>query len=224
MFDLNPNKDYNFISNEIKNEIITRINEAKNIINNDLLPIINKLNERLEGNIFMSSHSNYNNDFFDKQVNVVIAARRKSINNVLEIGFNAGFSALLMLLTNKNIKMTCVDIWEHSYSKPCFNKLKEIFGDRIELIPGSSVDILPTLIGNTYDLIHIDGCHLVDIAEIDIQNSLKLSKSGTILIMDDTDHKSLKDLWYKYVKNYNLFGFYPGNFVNTNYHDLKSFP
>jgi len=42
--------------------------------------------------------------------------------------------------------------------------------------------------------------------------------------MDDTDHKSLKDLWYKYVKNYNLFGFYPGNFVNTNYHDLKSFP
>jgi len=110
MFDLNPNKDYNFISNEIKNEIITRINEAKNIINNDLLPIINKLNERLEGNIFMSSHSNYNNDFFDKQVNVVIAARRKSINNVLEIGFNAGFSALLMLLTNKNIKMTCVDI------------------------------------------------------------------------------------------------------------------
>jgi len=219
-----PQTDYSFIDDETKNNIHIIINKAKNIITNELLPIIKKLNEPLEGNIFMLHNTTeYTDKYIDKQINFILASKRKNINSVLEIGFNAGFSTLLILLSNENIKITCVDICEHSYTKHCFNKLRNIFGNRIELISGSSVDILPTLIGNTYDLIHIDGCHLVNIAELDIQNSFKLSKSGTILIMDDTDYKPLYNLWMKYVINFKLLTFYPGNFVKTIYHDLKVF-
>jgi hypothetical protein len=215
---------YSFIDNDKKNDIINIINTAKIIIKNRLLPIINSLDEKLEGNIFMHHNTTDFTDYYiDKQINFILATKRNNINNILEIGFNAGFSTLLMLLSNKDIKITCVDICEHKYTKLCFEKLKELFGDRLELIPGSSVDILPGLFGKTYDLIHIDGCHLIDIAKLDIENSLKLSKNGTILIMDDTDHKPLYDLWTNYVNRYQLLSFYPGNFVNTRLHCLNMY-
>jgi hypothetical protein len=129
-----------------------------------------------------------------------------------------------MLLTNNTVNITCVDICEHSYTKLCFQKLQQIFGNRIQLLPGSSVEVVPTLIGNTYDLIHIDGCHLVNIAEKDIQNSLKLCKSGTLLIMDDTQDSELYNLWYYYVTKYNLQDVAKGNFVDTKYHNIKIYP
>ena len=219
------NYKYSFLSENMKQEIQEIINNAKKIISNDLLPIIKTVNEKLEGNIFMFHHTTeYTNEFFDKQVNFILAAKKENINNILEIGFNAGFSTLLMLLTNKNIKITCVDICEHLYTKLCFQKLREIFGDRVELLPGSSIEIVPTLIGNTYDLIHIDGCHLVNIAELDIINCLKLCKSGSLLIMDDTQDSELYNLWYKYVKNYNLQDIIKRNFVETKYHNIKIYP
>jgi len=219
------NHKYSFLSESVKQEIQEIINDAKKIISNDLLPIIKRVNEPLEGNIFMFHHkTEYTNEFFDKQVNFILAAKQENMDNILEIGFNAGFSTLLMLLANKNIKITCVDICEHLYTKLCFQKLQSIFGDRLQLISGSSVKIVPTLVGNTYDLIHIDGCHLVNIAELDIINSLKLCKSGTLLIMDDTQDVELYNLWYKYVKKYDLQDIMEGNFVNTKYHNIKKYP
>ena len=49
--------------------------------------------------------------FIEKRRNVVISCQDKI--NALEIGFNADFSALLILLSNPNIKLTCVDINFH---------------------------------------------------------------------------------------------------------------
>jgi predicted O-methyltransferase YrrM len=146
-----------------------------------------------------------------------------SSSNVLEIGFNAGFSTLLMLNANDTINITCVDICEHKYTQPCYNKIKEMYGERVNLIIGSSVIVLPKLIKNTYDLIHIDGCHSVEIAEMDINNSMKLCKSKTILIMDDTDLNHLNNLWKKNVIKHRLLGF-TNSFVKTNYHDIKMCP
>jgi predicted O-methyltransferase YrrM len=216
---------YSFLSEKTKQEIQEIITNAKKIISNDLLPIIRNLNEPLEGNIFMFHNTiEYTNEFFDKQVNIILSTKNENINNILEIGFNAGFSTLLMLLTNKNLKITCVDICEHIYTKLCFQKLQDIFGNRLELLPGSSIEIVPTLIGKKYDLIHIDGCHLVNIAELDIIHSLKLCKSGTLIIMDDVVMPELHNLWYKYVTNYNLQEIKKGNFINTKYHDIKIYP
>ena len=86
---------------------------------------------------------------------------------------------------------------------PCFNIIKELFPDRIEIILGNSVDVLPKL-KKKYDLIHIDGGHLTEIVEIDIKNSLSLINNNGIIIMDDIDFNDLGILWNKYVNNYNL--------------------
>jgi predicted O-methyltransferase YrrM len=216
---------YDFINLEKKENIEKNITETKKFINEYLLPIIKSTGEKLEGNIFMLDENMiYTNIFFDKQVNFVLASSKENINNVLEIGFNAGFSALLMLISNPNLKITCVDICSHKYALLCFNKMKEKFGDRINILCGSSVDVLPKLIGNQYDMIHIDGCHLVDIAELDIKNSLQLCKSGTILIMDDTNDIKLLNIWLRYSNSHKLLNFYKGNFVDSEFHNIKVYP
>jgi predicted O-methyltransferase YrrM len=87
---------------------------------------------------------------------------------------------------------------------PCYNKLKETFGDRINIIIGDSTKTLLNINNEYYDLIHIDGGHSSDVANSDIINSYRLSKHGTILIMDDYDFDNLHQLWNSYILKYNL--------------------
>jgi predicted O-methyltransferase YrrM len=169
------------------------------------MPIINSTNEEVEGNIFMlhGTKDKLTDVFINKAKNISNLLLNKQINNVMEIGFNAGFSTLLMLLTNPNVKINCFDIAEHKYTIPCYNKLKELFKDRINLTIGDSTK---TVINNSdiYDLIHIDGGHDNNVAISDIENSYRLSRSGTILIMDDYDFTNLKNLWNNYITKYKL--------------------
>jgi len=208
---LNGLKDFT-INNNIKN--------TKQYINNNLLPIINECGELLEGNIFMFHHTtNYTDTFLNKTKNISNLVLNKNIKNVIEIGFNSGFSTLLMLLSNNNVRVTCVDLGEHKYTVPCYTKLKETFGDRINIIIGDSTNTLPG-VNDTYDLIHIDGGHTTEVANSDIINSYKLSKKGTILIMDDYDFPNLKALWDISVIKYNLKPLNI-NVYNSPHHDVK---
>ena len=113
----------------------------------------------------------------------------KSINNILEIGFNTGFSCILFKLLFPQSKFLAIDINHHKYVVPCYNKIKTDFKN-INIILETSLEALPKL-NEKYDLIHIDGCHNYNVAKQDILNSLKLSKPGTIIIFDDTDQKEL---------------------------------
>ena len=67
--------------------------------------------------------------------------------NVMEIGFNSGFSTLLMLISNTNMHITCFDLGEHSYTLPCYEKIKETFGDRISIVIGDSTKTLQDFSG-----------------------------------------------------------------------------
>ena len=155
---------------EIKSQIIDKkIDITKKYITKNLLSIIINSEEKHEGNIFMTHHTTKFSDvFLDKAKNLSNLVLNKTIKNVLEIGFNSGFSTLLMLLTNPNINITCCDLGEHSYALPCYRKIKEDFGDRINIIIGDSVKTLPT-ISNKFDIIHIDGGHQTMVAENDIK-------------------------------------------------------
>lgn len=193
-----------FLNNIKDFTINNNINKTKIYIDNYLLPIINNCGELLEGNIFMLHHTvNYTDIYLNKVKNISNLLLNKNIKNVMEIGFNSGFSALLMLLSNPNIHISCFDIGEHKYTIPCYEKMKETFGDRINIVIGDSTKTL-NHINDIYDLIHIDGGHSVEIANSDIVNSLRLSKEKTILIMDDYDFGHLYNLWNFYIIKYNL--------------------
>ena len=51
-------------------------------------------------------------------------------------------------------------------------------------------------------------------------NSYNLSKSGTILIMDDYNFVNLHNIWDKYIEIYNLKDL-DINIYNNPYHDIK---
>jgi predicted O-methyltransferase YrrM len=223
----NPNNNSHKFSNmtiflnDLKDCTINyNIIQTKNYINNNLLPIINDTNENLEGNIFMTHNTKeYTNTYINKAKNISNLVLNKNIKNVMEIGFNAGFSTLLMLISNPNINITCFDLGEYSYTLPCYQKLKESFGDRINIIIGDSTQTLQT-ISNTFDLIHIDGGHTINIAASDIIQSYRLSNKRTILIMDDYDFYNLHGLWDFYVEQFNLKNLNI-NLYESIHHDIK---
>ena len=207
--------------NSIKDFTINNnINKAKQYIDKNLLPIINDCGELLEGNIFMLHHTTeYTDVYLNKAKNISNLVLNKNIKNVMEIGFNAGFSTLLMLLTNSNMHINCFDLGEHKYTIPCYEKLKETFGERINITLGDSTKTLLN-VTDMYDLIHIDGGHSSEVANSDIINSYRLSKKGTILIMDDYNFPNLHNMWDSYIIKYNLKKL-DINVYNSPHHDIK---
>tara|TARA_B110000208_G_scaffold69701_1_gene89922 strand:+ start:20 stop:1387 length:1368 start_codon:yes stop_codon:yes gene_type:complete len=211
----------NFSKEIYENKIQKIITKTKEFITNNLIPIINNLNVLVECNIFMRHHTNIISDVFENKVKNLcrVLLNKNKAQNVMEIGFNSGFSALLMLMTNENITLKCYDLGEHAYTRPCFEKIEEAFPGRISILYGNSIE---TVVNETekFDIIHIDGGHSVDVARSDIKNSYKLVNDNAILIFDDYDFPNLKKLWDEYVIEYNLrqldFNIYP-----SPHHDIK---
>lgn len=210
----------NFLNSSKEFTINNNINKAKQYINDYLLPIVTECGELLEGNIFMLHNTtNYTDMFLNKTKNISNLVLNRNIKNVMEIGFNSGFSTLLMLLTNPNMRITCFDLGEHKYTMPCYEKLKETFGERINIIIGDSTKTLQKHT-DVFDLIHIDGGHSSEVANSDITNSYRLSKHGTILIMDDYDFPNLHTLWDTYINTYMLKPLNIGVYASP-HHDIK---
>lgn len=163
---------------------------------NELKKICIKIGEPVEGNC-ITLDGNINIDIprlITKQMNHFILGSIS--DNIMEIGFNAGHSCLLYLLSNPSSKVTIFDICSHKYTMPCFNYLQQKFPNRLQIFPGDSTVTIPKYIklnpNDKFDLIHIDGCHKIEVATQDFYNSLKIASN--IIIWDDTQVKKLNDL------------------------------
>jgi hypothetical protein len=117
---------------------------------------------------------------------------------VLEIGFNAGHSAAAIVRGLRSVwgndqpkwTYTTIDINSHPYTDPCFQVLRKglgPLGSQVSNIWSPSTEALDKLIAEkaSFDMIHVDGCHLKDIARSDLEQSLMLLPDGGWLRMDD---------------------------------------
>ena len=170
--------------------------------------IIKKSSEYLEGNIFYFNDtkdlSELHLEFKDKRKNTAKIANLVDV--IVEIGFNAGHSALLILSSNNDIMYKGIDINCHAYTVPCFKHLKNYFHNRIDLSLGNSLDVLPKIF-NIYPEIKnkkigwiVDGCHDIDVANKDLETVLELCSVDDIILFDDTERGGkLRDLIDVYV-------------------------
>lgn len=162
---------------------------------NHLEQIVQDTQEKMEGNCFYLHHTfDRSEKLLPKQRNLQKIAKQSK--NILEIGFNAGHSALVFLLSNPNSKIVCFDLGEHSYSKKCFEYLSQQFPNRLEIIWGDSQTTLLKYVcenigKKTFDLFHIDGGHFPEIVESDVKLSKFLANENSLLIYDDCWIKSL---------------------------------
>lgn len=156
----------------------------------------------VEGNCFCQ-HQNIKKrlpELIPKQVNVFSLGMHAK--NIIEVGFNAGHSALLFMLANPESKMVCFDICEHPYTIKCFEYLQGLFGKhRLELIVGDSTLTIPKYIqdhpGIHFDVYHLDGSHDPKIARQDFEN---VRDVADIIIFDDTSLPRLNVLVNEYIK------------------------
>lgn len=166
--------------------------------------IVKNTGGQFEGNCFYW-HLTFNmlKDVANKHLNIMDVA--KESNKIVEIGFNAGHSALLMLIANPNCHIHAFDICSHKYVRPCVDYLNEQFGDRITLHPGDSHKTLQEfhkqIPDYRFDAIHIDGFHTYTHANIDFFVSKQMSQPGAICILDDTGIPHLQKLWDGYVRD-----------------------
>ena len=204
----NNSETYNTYDNNKKLIYIDKIlDNTYNLIQTELLPLTNSFGKELEGSMFDKDRINqltYKDK--NKLINLCDVLLNKNPKQILEIGFNAGFSTLLMLMTNPNINITCVDICEHKYVIPCYEVISKKFPGKVEFIKGNSEIVLPNLIkqNKRYDMIHFDGCHKVLTVFHNIHNSIKMSNENTILIIDDYNESHINVLWNMCVDYFKL--------------------
>lgn len=196
-----PSEFFIYEYNDIKYSSV--IEEWESYIQTHLIPIVKNSNVQLEGNIYSPHHSYKDGRIHlsNKRHNICNLLTTTKPQNILEIGFNAGFSCLLMKMIVPEAHMTCVDLNEHKYVMDCFEQLNTDF-KHLRIIPGSSYDVgLPMLMKEhkTFDLIHIDGDHTLAGATKDLDLCLKLSHEKTIILFDDTNLPHLNHLCNTYV-------------------------
>jgi len=184
-----------------------RNNEQKQKYLDGLKEIIVKSNTPLEGNCFYYHESlNPFPELYSKQINLFWCGKQ-AVSSLCEIGFNAGHSAMLLLLGRDRtpLRFTIFDLGRHAYTKPCVEYIQSKFKTvQCEYVEGDSTIVMPKWICNhteligTYDVVHVDGGHTEHCIENDMKNADILVSVNGILIVDDTNQPQIN----KYVENY----------------------
>lgn len=165
----------------------------------NMIDIINDINVPMEGSLFFDDQvcgidfKSINDTAYEKALTLVEFASDKK--ELLEIGFNSGFSSLLFLSTNKDIKVTAVDICLYPYTFPCFQYLKNIFGDRIDLVEGDSTITVPSIIKEkNFDSYFIDGGHSDEVTGADFRNIINDAIAGATICADDYNFPTIRNI------------------------------
>ena len=216
---------YSFCENYKEVDIQKIYNQTIELSQNfisDLNDIIKTSGELLEGNVFYEHHCqdfNIHNEFQNKRYNLFYHG--KLALDILEIGFNAGHSALLYLIANPYSKIHFFDLGEHKYSRACFDYLNSKFPGRLSVVWGDSTITMPQTPDRLYDFIHIDGGHTRIVAESDFYNCKSLAKKNALVMIDDYNGNCLHTfcnqlIKYRKIQKHNLL-------YHNNYHLLCSY-
>ncbi len=106
-------------------------------------------------------------------------------NTILEIGFNAGASALMFLMIGDGIILESIDT---VYNEKSANFLMNKFGHLLWVMDSAEMRPAFEWLSIHYDLIFIDGDHSEEAVIRDIENSLKFDPM--YILFDDVRHPS----------------------------------
>jgi hypothetical protein len=170
-------------------------------------------NSLLEGNCFYY-HATLDEfpELYSKQLNLFWCGKQ-AVDNICEIGFNAGHSTMLLLLGRNNtpLNFTIFDIGHHLYTRPSYEYIRSKFSFvNFEYVKGDSTNTMPEWINNhselmyKYDVVHVDGGHSEYCISNDMKNADLLLKKDGIMIIDDTNLETINN----YVNSYILSGNY----------------
>lgn len=149
-------------------------------------------------------HEGYTFQNFELFEDLTNFCHAKNPQNILEIGFLCGSSALMFLI-NTTGKLTSIDINECPYSE---HYIQSKWPNRFTFLNGNSNEIIGNLVDKfsgsslinddniLYDLIFIDGSHDYETVKQDTLNSIKLlHMNGYIIINDVVLTEEFRNFW-----------------------------
>ena len=161
----------------------------------------------------------------EEVVNTFLDISKKSkIKNILEFGFNTGWSSYIMLELFKKAKITSIEIYKFSEALKGVSIIKNTFQSRFEIIWEDSQILYKKILENIirlpfiiYDTAFIDGGHYPEI----VDNDIKLSKLVGIknFIFDDGECPNILPAIYKHndLKLINKYPYFPLRKINNRY-------
>ena len=111
---------------------------------------------------------------------------KENPKRILEIGTAVGYSASQFAKFAKEAVIDTIELNEQRYNEAKENIKNIGIEDRINIYLGNAVEILPTL-NNEYDIIFIDANK--GKYPVFLQEAIRLSKSGSIIIADNILYK-----------------------------------
>jgi predicted O-methyltransferase YrrM len=169
---------------------------------NELNYIVIDSGVKMEGNLFYYHQTTPSDNLYEpfekKRQNLQLLA--KKFDNIVEIGFNAGHSAALMLEANPNLFLVSVDIGDHSYVASCGKAIQSAFPGRHQLIIKDSKLITEKEISFAQAVI-VDGGHEFEDCSADLELCKTYCAPGTVIVIDDIDLNGVQAAYRKHSRN-----------------------
>jgi predicted O-methyltransferase YrrM len=167
------NDNHNDNDSDKNDDSMQRIQEVEDLLS--VLTHLEDLNRKLASCVISEGHAGQ----VVRQV-ADLSQLVKGHKRILEIGFNAGHSAVTFLAsTDTDVTVTSVDLGEHMQTVPVAKEfIDQTFPNRHTLVLGDSRKVLSeewvekpeSLVKGTFDFVFIDGGHAYDVALADFHH------------------------------------------------------
>ena len=208
-------KDYMVQIKERKSD--ESIAMAREQIRRRLFPVIARCNTAFPGTLMTLPSSPGKSPMFilngqqhDSAKNIAMLLLNRNCKNVVQLGFDGGLTATIMLLTNPHVKVTCVEFNESVHTYACYEQMRILFDYRIELIVASNDNDVSD---RPYDFVrslrneYQDGFDLVHIVETSkdiaftrqrLLDASNLAKEECVVVFDGCHDSEKNELWHRF--------------------------
>ena len=189
----------------------------------NIADILNKVGERIEGNLICDISSDNLTDEVNRSKIHNLLKLSEGKSKICEIGVNAGHSLLLMVSSNPAAEYVLFDLGGHRYTRPCVEYIKNAYpSTKITEVYGDSNLTLREYVSsnepNTFDMIHIDGGHETHTVVNDFIYTQFLLKKDGVVIFDDYNFGNIKQVVDYYVSRNIIVKYNEDGLMETNLH------
>ena len=184
-------ESFSDINDKYNTEFTNRLFENKHIFYEIYEACGNKFSSPCGSYLFDGQTYKYCDLMYKKQE--LLYESVKNVSTVLEIGVYMGHSILIMLLSNPDLKITCIDI-DDTFALPAVTVLNRYFDNAITFIHSDSLEALTTLSNNksVFDFFHVDGFHENDYIRNEFLMLINIKKNNPAdnifrVLFDDAD-------------------------------------